>query len=233
MTADEQAARPAARRRGFSRLPMFARTADQVEAYAQAWQTANLDQFAATGPLWVVLGDSAAQAVGATPETGYVGQLRRLLETADGQQWRVVNLSRSGARTAEVLASQLPQLAALEQRPNLVSAVIGGNDVLHTRTRRWLADIDALFAALPPGAVVATVARGLFERKARPVNDHIRSAAAERRLRLADLWRHTGPPYRGLYADGLHPNERGYAQWTAALAEALGLARSPGNVTGP
>ena len=32
-----------------------------------------------------------------------------------------------------------------------------------------------------------------------------------------------GPPYRGLYADGFHPNDRGYLQWADALSEALGL----------
>lgn len=40
---------------------------------------------------------------------------------------------------------------------------------------------------------------------------------------VADLAAHTGLPYRGLYADGFHPNENGYRQGTAALAEALGL----------
>jgi len=32
-----------------------------------------------------------------------------------------------------------------------------------------------------------------------------------------------GPPYRGLYFDGFHPNDRGYLQWVEALAEALEL----------
>ncbi len=204
---------------------MFARTADQVAAYARAWDTANAAALRAAGPLWAVLGDSAAQGVGATLRTGYVGQLLNRLEAADGRRWRVVNLSRSGARTREVTDVQLARMTALDLTPDLVTAVVGGNDVLHTRTRTWLADIDALLAALPDTAVVATVSRGLFERKTRSVNDHIRAAAAARGLRVADLWRHTGPPYQGLYADGFHPNERGYAQWTAALAEALDLPR--------
>jgi lysophospholipase L1-like esterase len=36
-----------------------------------------------------------------------------------------------------------------------------------------------------------------------------------------DVREHTAPPYRGLYADGFHPNDRGYAQWVAALSAAL------------
>ena len=50
-----------------------------------------------------------------------------------------------------------------------------------------------------------------------------RSCAVEHGLRVADLRAHTGPPYRGRYADGFHPDDRGYAQWADALSEALGL----------
>ena len=48
------------------------------------------------GRLWLVLGDSAAQAVGAgSRATGYVGLVLERLR-ADGTPWRVVNLPRSG-----------------------------------------------------------------------------------------------------------------------------------------
>ena len=78
-----------------------------------------------------------------------------------------------------------------------------------------------LCAALPTGAVVGTVARGVMERKTRRVNEVLRVEAARHGLRVADLWAHTGPPWRGLYADWFHPNDRGYLQWVAALEEAL------------
>jgi lysophospholipase L1-like esterase len=41
---------------------------------------------------------------------------------------------------------------------------------------------------------------------------------------VADVWAHTGPPYRGLYFDGLHPNDRGYLQWADAVEEAVAEA---------
>ena len=69
-----------------------------------------------------------------------------------------------------------------ELQPDLVTAVVGGNDAPHTSLDDW--------------------------------------------LRLADLWAHTGPPCKGLYADGFHPNDKGYRQWADAVAEALAL--SPG-----
>lgn len=76
---------------------------------------------------------------------------------------------------------------------------------------------------MPAGTVLATVARGLRERKVAAINAYLRAAAVRRGLPVADLWAWTGPPYRGKYADPLHPNERGYADWTVALASALGL----------
>jgi lysophospholipase L1-like esterase len=137
----------------------------------------------------------------------------------------VLNLSRSGARTREVVEQQWPRARDLlgDVEPELVTAVVGGNDATGTRERAWLADVDALCEAMPPGAVVATVARGVFERKTARVNAHVRTRAAERGLRVADVWAHTGPPYRGLYADGFHPNDAGYRQWADAVAEAIGL----------
>lgn len=118
----------------------------------------------AEGPLWVVLGDSAAQGLGASSHlTGYVGVVRNRLQARDGRPWRVVNLSRSGARTREVVDVQWPVAAELEA--DLLTAVVAGNDALRTKEATWAQDVEALCAALPPGAVVATVARGVFERK--------------------------------------------------------------------
>ena len=195
---------------------LFRRSFRQVEDYAAAWTASNERARVSDGPLWVVLGDSAAQGVGASSHlSGYVGVVLSRL----GPDWRVVNLSRSGARTREVVDVQWPAAAGLD--PQLVTALVGGNDALHTRREQWERDVRDLCAALPTGAVVGTVARGVMERKTRRVNEVLRAEAARHGLRVADLWAHTGPPWRGLYADGFHPNDRGYLQWVAALEEAL------------
>ena len=195
---------------------VFRRSFAHVEQYAADWEAHNAAALAAEGPLWVVLGDSAAQGVGASSHlSGYVGVLAGRL----GPQWRVVNLSRSGARTRDVVDVQWPAAQGLPY--DLLTAVVGGNDALRTQEQVWRRDVQDLCTALPPGAVVATTARGVFERKTRRVNELIRSCAREHGLRVADLWAHTGPPYKGLYFDGFHPNDRGYLQWVAALEEAL------------
>jgi len=197
---------------------VFRRSFAQVDAYALAWTEANERDRAATGPLWVVLGDSAAQGVGASAyDRGWVGLVRDRLTKRDGRDWRVLNLSRSGARTRDVLTEQLPLL----RDADLVTAVVGGNDAVHTRREQWSSDAAELIAQLPAGAVVATTARGVFERKTAVVNSQIRSQAAARGLAVADLWAHTGPPYKGLYFDVLHPNDRGYLQWAEAVWEAI------------
>lgn len=110
----------------------------------------------AGGLLYVALGDSAAQGVGASsPDKGYVGLIADRLRTSTGRPVQVVNLSVSGARVADVVATQLPQLADLE--PDLVTVAIGGNDIREYDQDGFTADVDQLVANLPPGTYVADV----------------------------------------------------------------------------
>ena len=68
----------------------FGRWTDGVAAmrggcvtFASHWQLHNYRVLTESGPLWVVLGDSTAQGLGApSPESGYVGQV--LAELRDG-----------------------------------------------------------------------------------------------------------------------------------------------------
>lgn len=85
-----------------------------------------------------------------------------------------------------------------------------------------LRDLRALLEALPAGALVATLPRGIKGPKPRAANPVLRGLAGERGLPVADLWVATGPPYRGKCADGLHPNAGGLTDWVAAIGAALG-----------
>jgi lysophospholipase L1-like esterase len=203
-------------------LPGAAARRRQVEAHRVAWDEDRALAVAAEGPLWVVLGDSTAQAIGASSiRTGYVGQVAAALSARDAVRWRVVNLSRSGAVAADVLADQLPRLADLPAAA-LVSCAVGGNDLLRRRTT-LLDDLRSIAAGLPPGALLANLPRGLRERHAAAVNRVVEAAVAAHDLRLVDLWATTGPPWRGRFsADRFHPNDLGYAAWAAAFLAALG-----------
>ncbi len=204
-------------------LPGVRQVHAQVAVYARAWDEANDAALAAEGPLWVVLGDSTAQGIGAPSyDQGYVGQLRAVLDEHSSRPWRVLNLSRSGARAADVLATQLPRLEALETEPDLVTCAIGANDMVPTPLPEVLAAMREIIHRLPRGAVIATIPQGLRPARASVVNEMIRAEAPAAGLVIADVWAHTGPPWHGKLAqDGFHPGLAGYADWAKAFAEAL------------
>jgi lysophospholipase L1-like esterase len=209
--------------------PGIAVTLDSVEPFRAEWETSNASAIARSGPLWLALGDSTAQGIGApAPDRGYVGQLRPLLEARDGRSWRVVNASRTGARLRDVITNQLGWLDRLPSPPNLVTCAVGANDVTWRPVlRRILRDLTTLLDRLPPGAVVATLPHGLGRSRAPVINEVIRAQAATRGLGVADVWARTGPPWAEKFApDHFHPSERGYRDWTAAFAAALGLDES-------
>jgi acyl-CoA thioesterase I len=207
-------------------LPGLRRVHAQVAVYAKAWDEANQLALEATGPLWVVPGDSTAQGIGApSPDEGYVGQVHRMLAAKTGQPWRVLNLSKSGGKVADVLATQVPRLEGLDIVPDLVTLAIGSNDVIRrTPLPQLERDLREIIDRLPPGSVVATLPAGLFRERVEAIDAVIRSAAAARGFRVADVGAHTGPPWEGKYAeDRFHPGALGYADWAAAFAETLDL----------
>src|ERR1700689_1432721 len=91
------------------------------------------DADAHADPLWVVLGDSTAQGLGAPgPKGGYVGQaLTPPMRTPD-RHWRVFNHSVSGAFTRDVLAPQIP--LKTEERPDDAPCGAGNYVILFTHT---------------------------------------------------------------------------------------------------
>ena len=218
------------------RTGRFGRWADGVTAmrgdcalFASYWQAHNAQVLAGAGPLWVVLGDSTAQGLGAaSPGGGYVGQVLAELRQRTGAPWRVLNLSVSGALIRDVRSRQLPQLPAA---PALVTCGIGANDVLYTPPSRLFADLRALIAALPAGAVVLDLPLpagcwGMLGRIAAPyvtrINRAIREAAAARGLPVAPVSGHFIPPWNGKFAsDCFHPSQAGYRDWARALLTAL------------
>lgn len=213
-------------------VPGIRRVHQQVATYAHLWEEANTRALAATGPLWVVLGDSTAQGIGAPSyDQGYVGQLRARLDAERGEDgpWRLLNWSRSGARAIDVIDAQLPRLDALDVEPALVTCAIGANDLVPTPLDVLIARLREIMSRLPKGAVIATLPQGLRPPKALAANEVVRAEALGAGLLVADVWAHTGPPWRGKYAsDRFHPGLLGYADWAAAFAEALGLDAATG-----
>ena len=180
-------------------------------------------------PLWVVLGDSTAQGLGAlSPDGGYVGQVLAELRGHTGLPWRVLNLSVSGSLTRDVLGAQLPLVPA---HADLVTCGIGINDILYTSPARLFTDLRALIAAVPDRTVLLDLPLpagcwGFLGRASVPyvsrINRTIHQAAAARGLPVAEVSAHFLPPWAGKFAsDRFHPSQDGYRDWARALLATL------------
>lgn len=218
----------------------FGRWADGVIAmredcrsYAGYWRAHNtrvLDETETeTGPLWVVLGDSTAQGLGApTPGGGYVGQVLSALRERSGLPWRVLNLSVSGAVIRDVLDEQL---AGITLNPDLVTCGIGINDILYTTPGKLFADLRSLTGTLPDGTVMLDIPLpsgmwGPLGWMSVPyvsrINRVLRETAKTRGFGLARISEHFRPPWAGKFAsDRFHPSLEGYRDWTRAILEAV------------
>ncbi|EFQ82160.1 GDSL-like protein [Aeromicrobium marinum DSM 15272] len=189
----------------------------QVEPYAEQWRRHNLAAVAADGPLWVVLGDSMAQGIGASrPHRGWAGQLADHLP-----DHRMVNLSFYGARVPDVLDRQLPAMDSLGEAPDLVTVVIGSNDLMSRTGRAVLPEALAdLLERLPPGTVMGNQPGG--QSSAVRFNDQVDEAVRRRGLVRAEFRDPRTRNWRGkLSADHFHPNDAGYAGMAQIVREAV------------
>jgi lysophospholipase L1-like esterase len=162
------------------------------------------------------------QAIGASRyDCGWVSQLQALLEQA-GETYRVINLSAYGARVEDVLTRQLPAMRALDAEPDLVTVLIGSNDIVSRRSRSYLlSNYAELVAELPRGAVIASPFGNVGLGK--QVNDLIAAEASGRGLRVLDNRQDSSfASWKGKLAeDHFHPNDRGYAGLAQAFLRAL------------
>ncbi len=201
------------------------RLADNIPVHSKFWR----DRHKEAGELlYVAIGDSAAQGIGASrPDHSYVGVLARSIRSRTDRTLRVANLGISGATLALAIESQLPRLAKL--KPDIVTVCIGANDVANFDEQRFEREIAVILDAVPSHAIVADLPSFYFTRgqkHARVANRLLRAAAAERGLEVVDLHRLTDR--QGLWGiitqfagDLFHPNDRGYRVWAAAFEPAV------------
>ena len=79
-------------------------------------------------PTFVVLGDSAAYGTGDEIKAGQFRGWAGFLADAFQEGCDYFNYSRPGAKSTEVVATQLPK--ALRQNPDICAVIVGGNDLL-------------------------------------------------------------------------------------------------------
>ncbi|MGA4966145.1 SGNH/GDSL hydrolase family protein [Streptomyces pseudogriseolus] len=197
-------------------------------------------------PRFVALGDSLTEGVGDRVGARWRGWAELLAGSLAPEPAHFTNLAVSGAQTGDLLEGQLP--AALELRPDLVSAVVGVNDTLR-RTfdiHAVAARLDRVYASCTgQGAVLLTACLpdpgtmlGLPGALARPLARRQRAVntvvhALSDRYGAVHLHANEGgwTTDRAMWsADRLHPCERGHRQLALrfhTLLTARGVATGP------
>ena len=192
----------------------------------------------ASGPLlYVALGDSTVEGIGATsPATTYVGQLHRRLR-AIYPEARVVNLGAGGATSADVRARQLERAVALA--PQLVTLSIGPNDIttqvpVAEYERNVASILDRLVSATPAVIVVNLLpdlvvtprfrnheARPAIEKLTVTFNEALERQGRRHGVELVDLYHASRAEVPAqpelIWRDGYHPSDAGYARWAELM----------------
>lgn len=178
---------------------------------------------------FAALGDSLTAGLGdPLPGGGWRGWAALLAEglTARAQDTRLVNVSASGALTADVAGSQLARVRLV--RPHLASVLVGVNDTLrgsydirgiaqHLHTVLGVLREDGtvvLTACLPdPGQMLGlpeVLARPLA-RRMRAVNTVVHALSERHRAVHVHLAKHSWVTDRAVWSvDRLHPSELGH-----------------------
>lgn len=201
----------------------------QVPRYRTYWQRRATNPPAQNALVYVALGDSAAQGVGASsPQKGYVGLVADALAQKHGRPVHVINLSKSGARVHDAVRDQLPQLQHI--KADVVTIEIGANNMTEWDEQQFRADIEKLVSSLPPQTVISDLpyfGGGRYRRMEPAVqiaNGVIHEAAQAHGLRLAPLYAETKDhdSWRTRTVDLFHPSGRGYRNWFNAFWQVLG-----------
>lgn len=199
----------------------------QVRTYALFWQENNTMVVKKQQTfLYIALGDSAAQGIGASsPLQGYVGQFAKQIEAKEGKRVQIINLSKSGARIDNVITQQLPELK--KYNPDIITISIGANDVNDEIEEEELAKrLTKLASLLPPKTLFADVAYfhlGKKEIVAKSSQELVQKLSQRYDLVPVPLYEVTRKhhPEAGQYSfDNFHPNDKGYGFWVEAFWEA-------------
>lgn len=197
-----------------------------VEPFANEWDRRNAEARLSDGPLWVVLGDSSSQGIGATGvDDSWVPNVLSRLQSQN-EHWRVVNLAMSGGRFRDVADRQVPVLREFLPTPDLVTCVIGSNDLMWRRgTQGVVDDAQAVVEALPQGTLLSK----LSSPGKRPgiINESFGDAERSGGVHLFNIWRWPSPK-GAMAADKWHPSDIGYGHMANLAWDAItGHPQSP------
>lgn len=192
---------------------------------------------------YVALGDSLSAGVSdwghGDPALGFTALLAELLRQS-APELHFTNLGVGGARTADVLHRQVGPALALQ--PDLVTLIVGANDLPGTPTEVFQRDYSDLIGRLRMGVsglvLVANIPemaqllpeqyatyRFALRERVRQFNRMIADITAAHGVPLVDLYSNQAAhDPRNLSSDGFHPNQRGYREMARAFISTVNQA---------
>ena len=190
---------------------------------------------------YLALGDSFTIGTGITPDKAFPSMLAARWREG-GQTVELLNPSVNGYTTDDLIARELPHLAAF--KPNFVTLLIGANDIVRggSDDKRYRGQLRRIYARLAVEGVTASSVVGLPQPEwsrspaASPYGTtealltriaHFNAIAMEEAenagARYVDLYplMHRQAAAEMLAPDGLHPNAEAHDEWAKVLAERL------------
>ena len=194
----------------------------------------------------VMLGDSTVAGLGApTAEESLAVLTAQRVADELGRPVAVRGLGVSGARTADVLRDQIPDV----ENADVVVVVIGSNDVTHAtapwrfddQTRAMLSEATSrtgapvVLGGIPlfgSATALAQPLRGVVDLNARLLRRIQATVAGEvADVTFVNIARLASPRFRGvpeaMSEDGFHPGPVGYGFWADAIAPAVAATVTP------
>ena len=199
-----------------------------VKGNKRYWELRATEPYPPGEFLYLALGDSVAQGIGASrPSRGYVGLIAQHIERSTGRDVRVINVSSTGATTADVLSQQLPRIQNLH--PDLVTLDVGANDLNKkvpeaTFVTNFASILDALPAEKTIIAELPTFERGPKQSTLMRLNAVVRAQAVAHQVQLAPIFDVTSTTihdWTTYAADFFHPSTKGHRNWYHAFATHL------------
>lgn len=178
--------------------------------------------------LYVALGDSAAQGIGASSiDHSYVEIVARHIAKQTGRVVDVVNLSKSGGKLHDVLNDQLPELSKL--KPDFVTIDIGANDIVGGTSRdemtHWYDQLIGQLRMYPVVfANIPDFMLGTQQQTTQDMNKALKELCLHYGVRQADL---NDATIRKMWAlnqfaaDGFHPSNAGHRTWASAFIPSI------------
>ena len=183
----------------------------------------------------LVLGESTVAGLGAkTHETALAGQFARFLSEKIGKavEWRVIG--KNGVTAERAMLELVPQIPPGEKFDYILLGV-GGNDVLKLSSpRKWRRDMSELLRIMrrknPQAVIFMTNAPAVHLSPVLPQPIRFILGSLSRlhdanSKQFTQRWRKVYYFHRprevteGFFADGIHPSEKGYTDWSKRMIE--------------